>query len=639
MSISVMVTPVVGLPSLTGWAQVVRNHTGDLICAYALKAESAHNLGRDLADFITQSEPFDAVTLHQFVLDVLAKTRRAEAELQIACILIQSDQLFLAAHQGQILYRSPSGDAKVILNAEHEPQLIEGRLKPGAAFVAATQSAMSQSQRILDLLVNHADADTTITTILPHIHSSAHSDLSALAFTQLPLVIDGEMAPPQPQKTQMPLTAPSRKLGAKATSSAAAVLGFLANITQKTWQFTSKKVWPVVKAGSSQLWHTYQNIPSQQKRKLHLALAGIVVILGLSLLVVRWQTQKAAAETLRVDQELQPIQTLITEAKQLETENPIAARDKAAEAQMAIQKLIDAKSTSTIAQKKYAAILQETQALSTHVSGLKELQTLPVFFDLRLTEPNFLANKVMIQGNLAYFLDQERKQFVALDLTKKQSSVLPLGTLGNVVDFAPTASYLYLLGNGIERWALGEGQKSLESLKTSGDSDKEATLLRSYSSYLYVFNPNKRNVFRYTLGSGSTKATASAKISDPIGWIVNKKDLDFSQVTTMSVDGDIWVGTKTGQILKYTSGQPVSWSVTGLKTPFDSTILLDTDDSLTKLYVLEPTKQRLVILDKTGQFLKELKSPTLASVTTFAVSETLQKAFMVSGSIVYELAL
>jgi DNA-binding beta-propeller fold protein YncE len=121
--------------------------------------------------------------------------------------------------------------------------------------------------------------------------------------------------------------------------------------------------------------------------------------------------------------------------------------------------------------------------------------------------------------------------------------------------------------------------------------------------------------------------------------VVNKKDLDFSQITSMAVDGDLWLGTKTGQVLKYTSGQPIAWNPAGLQTPLSTAVLIDTSETLTQLYVLEPAKQRLIVFDKSGQFLKELKSPTLASVTTFAVNESLKKAFLVSGSIVYELAL
>lgn len=632
MSISVTVTPVVGLPSLTGWAQVVRNQTGELICSYSLKSESAHNLGRDLADFIAASNPFDAVTLHQFLLDVLSRARRAEAELQIACVLVQPERLFLAATQGQILYRSPQGEAKILLTAAHEPQLIEGKAKPGAAFVAATQAAATQSDRILELLNDYADADTSITTILPTMHANPDSDLSALAFVQLP-------APPSaaaPTGDIRPTTAPSRKINLKLSS---AQLSWAMTAVQKTGKFLQTTVWPIVQSGGSKLWHRYQATSPRQKRKLNLAVGGTVVLIGIGLGLAQWQGQKTRTETVLLQQQLAPFETLMVEARQLENSDPVAARDKAQAAQDGIQKLVDAKPKSFLTQKKYAEALLEAQTLANHVSGLKELQNLPVVYDLRLIEPNFLANKILIQDSQAYFLDRERKQFITVNLEKKQSSILPIGTLNTITDFAVTTQNLYLLSDGIQRWQLAEGQKTLETLKAAGDSDKEATFFENYSSYLYTFNPAKRNVFRYTLSNTSAKATQSAKLSEPIGWIVNKKDLDFSQVTTMAVDGDIWLGTKTGTVLKYTSGQPVAWKPSGLQTPLTSSILLDTSENLSQLYVLEAEKQRLIVFDKSGQFLKELKSPTLASVTTFAVSETLKKAFLVSGSIVYELAL
>ena len=463
-------------------------------------------------------------------------------------------------------------------------------------------------------------------------HASPDSDLSALAFVQLPT----EPAATETFPETRSYSAPSRKTGLRFSTSQ---FSWIAPLIQKSGEFVQTKIWPVLKTGGGKLWQKYQTISPRQKRKLHLAIGGAAIIIGLGLVLAQWQAQKAQAETTFIQQQLAPLETLMAEAQQLETTNPVAARDKAQIAQAEIQKLVDTKPKSYLAQKKYADALLAAQTLSNHVSGLKELQNLPVVYDLRLIEPNFLANKILIQDSQAYFLDRERKQFITVNLEKKQSSILPVGALTSITDFAVTAQNLYLLSDGIQRWPLGEGQKTLETLKAAGDSDKEATFFENYSSYLYTFNPAKRNVFRYTLSNTSVKATQSAKLSEPIGWIVNKKDLDFSQVTSMAVDGDIWLGTKTGEILKYTSGQPVSWTPSGLLTPLNSSISLDTNEALTQLYVLEPAKQRLIVFDKSGQFLKELKSPTLASVTTFAVSETLKKAFLVSGSIVYELAL
>ena len=621
MSHSVTVTPVVGLPSLTGWAQVVRNQSGNLICVYAIKTASAHNLGRDLADFITHSQPTDAVTLHQFLLDLLAKCRRAEAELQVASVLVQADQVFLSAYQGQILYRSPQGNVKTLLTTQGEPQLIEGRFRPGATIVALTQSAQIQTQNILQLLEKTADTDIVITTVLPEIHADPNSALAALAFIQ-----------PEANFTTSPLASPpltrsriTPQLGWTALRQLSQAGSFLRLVGQAGFK-TSKTLFFKLKT-------RYQSTQARQKRQIWLSLAIVgLIIVGLGL-GGWWIWQRTQSQLTALDQKT----------------DPLAAREMATQAVTELKKLAETQTKFPAGATRVNQNLLTAEQYASHISGLSELQTLAIFFDLRLTESNFLASKILIQGTIAYFVDLERKQLIALDLSKKQSQILPIGTIDKLTDFTVLNQKLYWLGEGISNWPLGEGQKTIVSLKAAGDSDREATQLAGFGNYLYVLNPIKRNIFRYALnspaanqttatksGTPSTK-TASTKISEPVGWLTNKKNLEFETITSLAIDGDIWLTQPVGQILKFTQGQPANWSPIGLKTPFSSSLNLVTNSELTKLYVLEPSQQRLVILEKSGQFFKELKSPTLATVTTFGVSETLKKAFLVSGSVVYEL--
>lgn len=127
--------------------------------------------------------------------------------------------------------------------------------------------------------------------------------------------------------------------------------------------------------------------------------------------------------------------------------------------------------------------------------------------------------------------------------------------------------------------------------------------------------------------------------SDPIGWLQGPLGVQFTDVTSLSIDGDMWLTTTDGTIKKFTSGKEASFTIVGLQERFSTPIWLYTRENTTNLYVLEPSKRRLVILTKTGEFVREVKSNSLASATGIFVNETLQKAFAVSGSIIYEITL
>jgi hypothetical protein len=145
-------------------------------------------------------------------------------------------------------------------------------------------------------------------------------------------------------------------------------------------------------------------------------------------------------------------------------------------------------------------------------------------------------------------------------------------------------------------------------------------------------NRTQNNIFRYDTSEEGDE-------SKPVGWVQSGQGIDFMQVQSMAIDGDVWLTTQTGEVQKLTGGKVSEFTITGLKEPFSSPITLFTKPDLTNLYILEPQKSRMVVLNKTGQFIKEVKSNNLAGATAVVASEKYQKAFALSGSLVYEMGL
>jgi hypothetical protein len=477
-------------------------------------------------------------------------------------------------------------------------------LIPDTTLIALTHQATIHSELLTQQLTQGWDADTIVTSLLPSLHEQADSALSALAFvsvtgaatqpeiepvaeTDLTSSLLPELKPESEPETAVPSSpsfrqplAPSRR-----TLGTAPRFTVPPNISSGLTLALKKVVQWSLSFGShlrhtSKVWqHSWQQTLPKAKQQIIIAIIGLGLALSLLISGLVWfvHTKKSLGNS---------------------TAN-------------------------------------QTSAATPNSTTQNQPQELPVFFDLRLTEPNFLANRVIVAGSAAYFADLENKKIIQLDLTKKQSNLLPLGALTKLTDITLSGQFLYLLGGGLNRWDTQPASATApaaKNLKAEGDSDRDGTLLGSFGSYLYVLNPAKRNIFRFAVDKQD-------KVSDPVGWLVNKKGLDFPQLVSFAIDGDVWLTDKTGHVFKFTQGQPVDWQLNGLKTPLDSPVYAVTNDSLTKLYLLEPNHHRLLIIEKTGQLVKEIESPTLAAVTSLGVSESLQKAFAVSGSTVYEIQL
>jgi hypothetical protein len=191
--------------------------------------------------------------------------------------------------------------------------------------------------------------------------------------------------------------------------------------------------------------------------------------------------------------------------------------------------------------------------------------------------------------------------------------------------------FLYFLGQGLFRFTLS-GTDVAKIVENPDATITGGQSLGVFGSYVYVLNKEQNNVFRYTTNDEQLD-------SKPVAWVQTSEAVDFSTVQNFSIDGDVWFGTQDGQVRKFTSGKEASFTVSGLKEAFSTPITVFTKPDLQNLYILEPQKSRVVVLNKKGEFIKEVKSSTLAATTGVVASEKLGKAFALSGSLVFEINL
>jgi DNA-binding beta-propeller fold protein YncE len=275
------------------------------------------------------------------------------------------------------------------------------------------------------------------------------------------------------------------------------------------------------------------------------------------------------------------------------------------------------------------SVLSEAQSAYQEISGRDEVSELPLFYDLRLVTSDFISSLATSADALSLFVDDEKKQGIVLNTQTKQVFKIDLSSVAQVKSVgAFQTNQVVLLANGVYTLDMTEGAAPVV-VKEEGDSNRGATLTASFGSYIYVFNPEKRNIYRY-IKEGDA-------YSDPVGWLLDPLGVSFDSVVSWSIDGDIWMGTEGGQILRFASGRVEDYTIVGLPDSFSSSLQVVTRENLDSIYVLEPAKNRLVVLTKEGQFLREIKSSSLGAATSLLVDPSGTKAYVVSGSTVFEL--
>jgi hypothetical protein len=687
----VNVTPVVGLPQFGGWSQVVSSNfsSSQLVCAFSIAGDHAGNAGRDFTEQISQAQANSPQELQQLVDKLRAAAAELGVEIQLACGVFTLDKVILGTIGGSVFLKR--GDRTgVLLSSVEQVKIVEGKRTVGDVVVLITHQATDFVNEIKQKFASGFDTDSVVTSIIPGLHGLNDSSLSSIAFVtggrELNGDVDGDhkdeeaieeevvVEPPvldippalklrgagknRAEETEVSDDDNLVKLGQVNQDEAAAnptvkikqglsliVTKVIVLFKQINWRSILVKIVGFLSrlkvlalAGMRFVVVLFRKItardiylkktsPRNLIRIILPVIAGVVVIGSL----IGFRVYKTRQQLKNANAVIDPIMGQLDLAKgQLESD-PIAARESVSQAITALEQLENDFEDQKKAQQLVADQLISARELYDQISGQEEFSQLEIFYDLRLADNEFVVSALDATAQQVVFLDSGKKQVIVLDLKNKQVKQINLSEADKLTDLELTDSTVTVLGNGVLAKDLKNGGDVFVKTIDEGDSNREATLIEGFATYLYILNPEKRNIYRYSKQEDG--------YSDPIGWVSGAAGFDYNQVSSWAIDGEMWVATRDGGLHKLASGQEQDFKVTGLAKPFTHALQVFTHEDLENLYVLEPDGKRLVVLNKKGEFLKEIKSDSLSSTTALFVSEELGNAFAVSGSIVYAMSI
>lgn len=137
--------------------------------------------------------------------------------------------------------------------------------------------------------------------------------------------------------------------------------------------------------------------------------------------------------------------------------------------------------------------------------------------------------------------------------------------------------------------------------------------ISTYAGNLYVLDTNNNQIYKHTpIQTGYAK-------SNP--WLSEEADIDLSTAVSIAIDGNIFVLKQNGEILKLFKGEKEQFKVKGVKPDFTTTTQMWTNSDSDYIYLMEPQRNRVVILNKEGELQHQISSDKWKEPESMVINE------------------
>lgn len=173
--------------------------------------------------------------------------------------------------------------------------------------------------------------------------------------------------------------------------------------------------------------------------------------------------------------------------------------------------------------------------------------------------------------------------------------------------------------------------KKISDLKSNiiknNSGDFENNILCDYNSNLYSLNPLSGEIIKYSL-------TENMELGEPKIWISSEL---LKNAKAMAIDGNIWVLNNENKLDRYFVSAFQETMEFNFFPEMQDPEKIWTSSKFSYIYILEPNKNRIVVLKKNKGIKKQFISAKFDNLLDFAVSEKEDKIWVLNNSDVYEI--
>jgi len=254
--------------------------------------------------------------------------------------------------------------------------------------------------------------------------------------------------------------------------------------------------------------------------------------------------------------------------------------------------------------------------------------TATLFHDFGAIKPD----AIYTNGTMIYAIGYEKGTVLALDpKSKSQATVIADSNLSAPIKFSafyPTRRVIVAVTTDNNLYEISiPTKKALKQVVTGGLAEGGAALATYGTTNLYMLMPKENQIYKY-IDNGSRYGTKS-------NYILSGSPSDVTGGTALAIDASVYVTTAGGTITKFTSGQPVEFTVKGYPKSYTGISGMFADSDTSGQYL--DAKHYVIAIDGNQNFKAQYKSDTLSDISSVFTMDDSRTIFALSAGKLYSI--
>jgi len=328
--------------------------------------------------------------------------------------------------------------------------------------------------------------------------------------------------------------------------------------------------------------------------------------------------------------EIKRTQSILTEAKSkmLFAENAFIFKDEERANllyQEALQKILPQVKQGRVLEKEVSQLKKEIEEKLFLLNKLEQIAEPEILFDFQGL--NFIPQKMVVLREKLYFFSPVLKNFYQFSISEKKGVFIETDQKLSLAAPIENKQILFYSRPDVLFFFEDNQQRKDVSLKIPYPNFYFNSFT-NFQSNLYFLDSKKGEIIKYVLKEIeelSGNLWLSSKTQKPVG------------AKSLAVDGSIWILNGDNSIDLYYTGQyQESLTLDFFPYPKNFSKIL-AFPNLPYLWLLEPIQKRIVILNKSGQVIKQFQSNQFDNLKDFTVSADGKTLYLLNGLKLYQI--